>query len=425
MEPTQVQRNENGREKLSWLMSQSREIKLDLVQNHLSICQIMLNELFEDEIMQKAGQRYSHQKPHEGRYSRWGYNPGSVHIGDKKLNMDIPRIRDNTTGKFDRLDSYEQVKKIPMPTDQLLHGVLKGLSMRDYKGVIDHLGEAFGLSKSSVSRSFIEKTEERLEEFETRDLSKHDIISIFIDGKYLAKEQIIIVLGVTMQGDKIPLGFLQTHSEHSEPIKDLFSSLIERGLKYDQGILFIVDGAKGIRKAIEDTFIDKQVIQRCTWHKRENIESYLKEEDKTWFRAEYNAAIAQPSLAKAQQSFAAIEKKLQQLNVSAARSLEEGLNGGILTLHELGVNITLGRSLKTTNPIENLNSQLAKYLRKVKRWKNSNMRYRWVAAGLMEIEGKMKRINNYKNLPLLRKAILNKLNESTSDSNQISTKVGT
>lgn len=425
MEPTLEQRNEKGRNKLSWLMEQSREIKLDLVQNHLSICQIMLNELFEEEVCQKAGERYSHSKPNDGKYSRWGYNPGSVHIGDKKLRMDIPRIRDNDNGKFEGLESYDQVRRVEMPTDQLLQGVLKGLSMRDYEGVIDHLGEAFGLSKSSISRSFVEKTEERLKEFESRNLSNYDITAIFIDGKYLAKEQIMIVLGVTMQGDKIPLGFLQTHTENSGPIKDLFTSLIDRGLKYEQGILFIVDGAKGIRKAIEEVFKDKQVIQRCTWHKRENVEKYLKEEDQNWFRAEYNAAISQPKHKDAEAAIKELIKKLEQLNISAARSLEEGLSGGILTLHKLGVNTYLERSFKTTNPIENLNSQLGKYLRKVKRWKNSNMRYRWVASGLLEIEGNMKKINNYKKLPLLRKAIQKHLTESSTSAKEVSTNFGT
>lgn len=425
MKPTQTQRNKKGRNKLSWLLSQSRDIKLDLVQNHLSICQIMLNELFDEEVCEKAGERYSHNKPHDGKYSRWGYNPGSVHIGDKKLNMDVPRIRNNVEGKFERLKSYEQVKNIPNPTDQLLQGVLKGLSMRDYEGVIDHLGEAFGLSKSSVSRSFIEKTEERLKEFESRDLSNYDITAVFIDGKYLAKEQIMIVLGITMQGDKIPLGFLQTHTENSGPIKDLFKSLIERGLNYDHGILFIIDGAKGIKKAIEDIFTTKQIIQRCVWHKRENVEGYLKEEDSNWFRSEYNAALAQPNYKNAKIAIKQLIKELKIKNISAARSLEEGLSGGILTLHKLEVNTFLERSFKTTNPIENVNSQLGKYLRKVKLWKNSNMRYRWIAAALLEIEEKMNKINNYKKLPLLRKAIQKHLSESSTSAQEVSTNYGT
>jgi transposase-like protein len=277
--------------------------------------------------------------------------------------------------------------------------------MRDYDSVIDHLGEGFGLSKSSVSRSFIDRTAEKLEEFENRDLSNHDFISVFIDGKYLAKEQIMIVLGVTMQGDKIPIGFLQTHSENSVPIKALFENLISRGFKYDQGLLFVIDGAKGIKKAIEDIFKNKAVIQRCTWHKRENVKKYLKEENQKWFESEYHSALDRAKYSDAKKDLIRLSKELEKINISAARSLNEALDE-ILTLHKLKMNDKIWRSFNTTNPIENLNSQLEKYLRKVKYWKNSKMRYRWIAAGLLEIEQKMNKIFNYKKLPLLRKAII-------------------
>lgn len=425
MKPPVEQRNEKGREKLSWLMEQSREIKLDLIQNHLSLCQIMLNELFEEEVIERAGDRYSHKKPEGGRYSRWGFNPGSVQIGDRRMKVEVPRIRDSEQSKFVSLDTYNEVKKTEEPTDQLLKGILMGLSMRDYDGVIDYLGESFGLSKSSLSRSFKERTAQQLEAFEKRDLSIHDFVGIFIDGKYLAKEQIMIVLGVTLQGDKIPIGFLQSHSEHSKPIKDLFNSLIDRGLKYDKGLLFVIDGGKGIRKAIEEVFVEKNVIQRCIWHKRENIESYLKEQDQQWFRAEYHSAMEKPKYKDAKLALAALVKSLEPLNISAARSLQEGIDGGILTLHELEMNRKLSRSFNTTNVIENLNSQLEKYLRKVKYWKNSNMRYRWIAAGLMEIEGNMNKVFNSKYLPELRTKIIEYISETSQSPARISTKAGT
>lgn len=425
MKPTPEQRNENGREKLAWLLEQSRSVKLDLIQNHLSICQIMLNELFEEEVIEYAGERYSHDKPKDGQYSRWGYNPGSVQVGDKRLKMEVPRIRNMDTGKFVGLNSYDKMRHIETPTDQLLKGVLKGLSMRDYDGVIDYLGEAFGLSKSSISRSFKERTTQQLEEFENRDLSVHDFVAIFIDGKYLAKEQIMIVLGVTMRGDKIPIGFLQTHSENSVPIKDLFDNLIERGLKYGKGLLFVIDGGKGIRKAVEEVFGNNCVIQRCTWHKRENVEKYLKEEDQMWFRAEYHSALEKPTYKQAKEEMDSLVIQLEKVNMSASRSLKEGIDGGILTLHQLGLNTVFNRSFHTTNVIENLNSQLEKYVRKVKYWKNSNMRYRWIAAGLIEIEHKMNRISNYKKLPELRKAIFNYISDPSRNDSEISTKAGT
>ncbi len=80
-----------------------------------------------------------------------------------------------------------------------------------------------------------------------------------------------------------------------------------------------------------------------------------------------------------------------------------------LIVYRLGLIEILGRSFTTTNLIENLNSQLVKYLRKVKRWINSEMKSRWVAVALLEVENKMRRINNYDKLHLLRTAIKSEL----------------
>ena len=424
MEPTQKQGTEKSRNKLDWLLQQGIDMKIDLIQNHLSICEILLNEMFEEEVIQKAGKRYSHNKPHDGRFSRWGFNPGSVKIGDQRLKMEIPRIHDNKHNTFESLSSYEKVKENEAPTEQLIKGVLLGLSMRDYEGVIDHLGESFGLSKSSISRSFKERTQKRLEEFEQRDLSNHDFVGLFIDGKYLAGEQIMIVLGVSSQGEKIPLGFLQTHSENSVPIADLFRQLISRGLKYEEGLLFVIDGAKGIKKAIKEVFQDKAVIQRCSWHKRENVKKYLNQNDQEWFETKYYTALSYVDHEEARAELKNLTKELKKINVSAARSLEEGREE-LLTLHKLGMYIQFKRSFHTTNAIENLNSQLGKYIGKVKHWKNSEMRYRWIASGLMEIEQKMRRISNYKNLYKLKEQIKIYISESSQSESQVSTKNGT
>ena len=95
---------------------------------------------------------------------------------------------------------------------------------------------------------------------------------------------------------------------------------------------------------------------------------------------------------------------MRKINRSAANSLDEGLEE-TLTIHRLGLVEILGRSFTTTNLIENLNSQMAKYIRKVKRWINSDMKSRWVAVALIEIEKKMRRINHYEKLYLLRTAL--------------------
>lgn len=412
-----------NRRNLSWLQEQSVDIKISLLQNHLSICQIMINELLEEEVTQKAGARYKREKPYDGRYSRWGFNPGSVRIGDQKLRIEVPRIYDNDQDKNTMLHRYEDLKQLPEPTEQLINGILLGLSMRDYSKVIDHLGEGFGMSKSSISRSFIERTEEKLKEFETRSLDHLQIIALFIDGKYLSKEQIIICMGVTLQGEKMPLGFVQAATENAEPIKDMLENLKERGLVWEEGLLCVIDGSKGIRKAIEESFGHKAVIQRCQWHKQENILKYIPEKEQPVVKRKYQQSVSKESYKEARESLKDLKRDLEAINLSAARSLEEGLED-ILTLHRLGLNEDFSRSFATTNCIENLNSQIGKYLNKVKYWKNSKERYRWIAAALLEIEMKMRKVNNFRNLDNMQKTIKEEIQKRTSQK-EISTRNGT
>jgi transposase-like protein len=412
--------NELNRKTLSWLKDQSIDLRVGILQNYLSVCQIMINELLEEEVIDKAGARYSHQKPENGRWSRWGYNPGSVKIGDQKVRVEVPRLFDNLDEKNTPLQRYEEMKELPEPTDQLLKGVLLGLSVRDYGKVVDSLNEGFGLSKSSVSRSFVERTEEKLKEFESRSIMHHKILAIFIDGKYLSKEQIIICLGVTENGDKIPLCFTQAATENSEPIKDMLERLKERGLDYSSGLLCVIDGSKGIRKAVEDCFGEKAIIQRCQWHKQENILKYLPDKYHETIKKQYQHAVNQDTYENARAELGQLKADLKSLNMAAARSLDEAMEE-ILTLHKLGINELFARSFATTNCIENLNSQLRKYVGKVKNWTLSNERYRWVAAALLEIEHKMHKVDNFVKLDMMKTAIIKEVKRRTL-ANQISTK---
>ena len=96
-----------------------------------------------------------------------------------------------------------------------------------------------------------------------------------MDAKHVVGKQMLVALGVTADGQKIPLSFEETSTEHHEPVKSLLRELIDRGLSYDQGLLFVTDGARGLHKAIREIFSGYGLIQRCQWHKRENIVGYL------------------------------------------------------------------------------------------------------------------------------------------------------
>ena len=386
------------------LLNQPLDVKLHLLQHHMELARLLVEEILEEDVIEHAGDRYSHDKPFQGRYSRWGKNPGSVRIGQEKVPIKVPRLVDKHTGETFAPESYQTMHALPAIDERLSEAILLGLSTADYGRVVQAFTDGFGLSQSSVSRSFIERRAKALEEFEQRSLAEHDFVVLLIDGKHLARQQIVIALGITMEGKKLPLGFVQTTTENSEAIKGLLRNLIGRGLRFEEGLLCVIDGAKGLYKAVSETFGEYVAIQRCQWHKRENVVSYLKEADQARYRRRLQRAYQQETYAEAKADLMQVHQELLRVNRSAANSLMEGLEE-TLTLHRLGLFVELGKSLKTTNCIENLNSRLGKYLSRVKYWQTSDQRHRWVALALLEIEQRMRRISGYKALPKLRKAL--------------------
>ena len=405
-----VKRISINRNKISWLLDQELDVKMQALQHHLDISRMLVNDVLEDEVRQYTGQRYKHDKPNNGQYSRWGYNRGSIKLGHQRVPIDVPRIYDKENNCNKSLESYGKLRELQEIDDRVPKAVLLGLSTRDYEPVIKNMMDSFGTGHSSVSKEFIEQSSQRLEAFENRSLKEYDFIGLFIDGKYLAQEQVLIVLGVTIQGDKIPIGFIQTATENHKSIAQLLSSLIERGLKYEDGLLVVIDGSKGIFKAVKKVFDKYAIIQRCQWHKRENVLSYLPEEKANKYRKRMNKAYRQESYDEAKSELMVILDDLKIDNMGASRSLGEGLEE-TLTLHRLGLYETFGRSFATTNAIENLNSQIEKYLRKVKYWKTSSQRYRWVASALYEIEHRMRKVNNYKKLNEMRETLKAEINK--------------
>ncbi|MGK9370195.1 transposase, partial [Melioribacter sp. Ez-97] len=208
--------------------------------------------------------------------------------------VEVPRFYDKEERRTEESSYYKLLHEIAKPSEIILKKIIKGLSQRDYEEVTRSVLESFGISQSSISRAFIEESKKLLEEFEQRDLGEHDFIALVIDGKYLSHENIVIALGITMSGVKAPLGFIQTTSENSEAIKGLLKNLIGRNFRFEEGLLTIIDGSKGLKKAVKETFGKFTLTQRCQWHKRENVVSYLREEEKEIYRGKIQRAYNEP-----------------------------------------------------------------------------------------------------------------------------------
>ena len=403
-----MQTTEITSKNLNWFKEQPLELQMELFSHITEISKLIANQFFEDEVHQKAGNRYERVSREEQKYSRWGSNPGSIKIGDERIKMQIPRLYNTETHKTEGLDNYKKLREIETPTDELVRKIIFGLSEKNYGEVAQTTFGSFGLSQSTVSRQFIEESKKSLEEFENRDLGKYDFIGLVIDGKYLQREQVVIALGITIEGIKIPLGFIHTTTEDNLSIKGLLKDLIRRNFSFTEGIFTITDGSTGLIKAVKETFGKYTLSQRCVWHKRENVVSYLPKDIQKHYRGKLQRAYNEPEYEVAKRKLYEIRIELEKINRSAANSLDEGLEE-TLTLHKLGLVEQLGKSLMTSNTIESLNSQISKYVGKVTRWSSSNMRGRWIAVSLMQIEKRLNRIVGHDKLNLLRIAIKDEL----------------
>ena len=152
---------------------------------------------------------------------------------------------------------------------------------------------------------------------------------------------------------------------------------------------------------------------QAEWHKRENVVSYLPKSQQALWRRKLQKAYEKPTYTEAQAALHRCRQELRLLNSSAVASLDEGMEE-TLTLHRLGVFPQLGLSLKTTNCLESLMSQVGQRTGKVDRWRNSDQKQRWVASALpvcvprtgrLDIEPRLRRIKGYRHLPTLRAAL--------------------
>lgn len=377
--------------------SEEQDTTIAVIQELIPLGLTAVGEQLQREVQELTGRRYQRGTDN----SRWGSQPGSVYLRDQKLPIMVPRVRNTQTNDEIRLKSYKQLQR-PFDGDrQTFLKLLNGISTHKYQQSAELVPEVFGISASNVSKRFRSQSAQRLEELQTRPLAKHDFVAIFVDGKRYAQDGLLIAMGITLDGVKMILGIEQIHSENSRAIEQFFNKLIDRGLAFEQGILFIIDGSKGIERAIEQRFGVYAFIQRCQWHKRENVIAYLDEAQQDLCRRRMKQAYAQTTYAEAKGELEKLDHELSKINPSAASSLAEGLEE-TLTLHRLGLAPELGKSLNTTNCIESVMSQLGQYTDKVDRWHNGQQILRWTAAGLLEIESRLNCVRGSRYLKILR-----------------------
>jgi transposase-like protein len=387
--------------------------RVALIQALIPLGLAAVAEALAQEVTTLAGARYA-RTGGQPALVRWGQQSGSVYLADQKVPVAVPRVRDQQQQVEVPLVTYQQLQTPRALDEGLFRRVLGGLACGEYAACAEAVPAAFGLARSTVSRRFVRASARRLQTLRERPLTLpagEQWIALFIDGKAFAADALVIVVGVTTTGRKQVLGFVQTATENERVCAAFLRQLVERGFTAPDGLLVVLDGAKGLRAAIRTVFGTSAQVQRCQWHKRENVVRYLTKPQQPEWRRKLQAAYERPTYDTAQAALLRVHRELRLLNASAAASLLEGLEE-TLTLHRLGLSRELGASFRTTNVIESIMSQVERRTGRVTHWRTSDQKQRWCAATLLALEPRLRKVKGYRHLRTLAMVLRRELPSS-------------
>jgi putative transposase len=293
--------------------------------------------------------------------------------------------------------------------DVVLERMLAGVSTRQYRRAQEPVGtgveaDARSTSKSAVSRMFVDRTRDQLWRLMNRPLSDLRLAVMMLDGIDLHGSTNVVALGITTEGDKLALGLWEGSTENAAVASALLADLVDRGLDIEQGLLFVIDGSKALRKAIRQVFGHEVPVQRCVQHKERNVLDHLPERDRDTVKRRLRQAWQETDHDIALEQLTALALELDRPHPGAAASLREGMEE-TLTVIRLAVTGKLQRTLQSTNPCESMISTVRAINRNVKNWSSGEMCLRWTAAGMLEAETRFRKVEGYRGLAQLAVAI--------------------
>jgi transposase-like protein len=337
----------------------------------------------------------------KGQIGWHGRQQGVVSLSERKLRIEKPRLRKKGKGpgKEVAIPAYDAMVMNSRLGSRILDILMRGVSTRKYKEILPEMVDTVGVSKSQISREFMAASEKQFKQLCERRFDDRNILVIYIDGIQFGDCHVIVALGVDSGGCKHVLGLREGSSENSQVATDLLNDIVERGVKPDRLRLFVIDGSKALRCAINGVYGSKNPVQRCRNHKIRNVLGYLPDDQKEQAKCAMKSAFSMEAK-KGKQKLKQLAKWLQQEYPSAGSSLLEGLSE-MFTINALGLPKALRRCLGSTNVIESPNSGIRSRTRRVKNWQDHVMVVRWVAASLLDMEEHFKRIMGYQQLWML------------------------
>ena len=334
-----------------------------------------------------------------------GSQGGIVALADRKVRVSKPRLRRKCGGKGCEVEvpAYEAINANGQAGRHILEALMRGVSTRSYGQVITEMADTVGVSRSSISREFIEGSQAELDRLMSRRFDDVDLLILYVDGIVYHDHHVIGAVGVDVEGKKHVLGVVEGATENGATATALLEDMVSRGVDPSRRYLFVIDGSKALRSGIDRVFGGKNPVQRCRNHKMDNVCDKLPRE----LAAEVRLVMKAAYRLSHEDGIKRIEKQAEWLDghyPDAAASLREGLTE-TFTINRLGLSSRLRRCLGTTNIIESPYSGVRMRTRRVSRWRDGRMVLRWVATSFLAVEKSFRRISGYQDLWMLKSAL--------------------
>ncbi len=394
---------------------------VNLIENASQVVETVIHEIGQQTLEQilrlSAEQVAGPRTPGKtsGDIRHHGSQPGRLQLTDRQLQVKRPRLRHRTAGEV-KIPAYEMLRRDRGLGQHMLGALLRGVSTREYQEVLPQMAATVGVSRSAISRKAIDASVEQLQQLQERRWENVEILVIYIDGQRFAEHHILSAVGVDREGKKHILGIELGATENAASVKRLLIRLRDHGFPTDRKYLFVIDGAKALRAAIEELFGGEQPVQRCRNHKMRNVLDELPKEQKGQAMNLMRAAWKVKTSEEGEKRLEQLARFLERDHESAARSLREGIKE-MFTLQRLQIPESLHKCLATTNVIESPQSGVERRTHNVTRWRDADMVERWVASAWLLTERHFRRIDGHANLWALA-AILGRETKSTDQSSK-------
>jgi transposase-like protein len=350
-----------------------------------------LHSLMEQDANRQCGIEKKGQHGAARTAYRNGYERGSIVFAGRHMEIRRPRVVALEGGELP-IVSYQAARNPAFLREAALTACVRGVSQRKHRGILEALApighhDATGLSKSAVGRRFMAEADKRVKALLERRLDER-FLTVWTDCIQEGGYAVVCAVGLTDAGDKKVLGLRQGTTEDTVLCRELFEDLVSRGFSSEEGVLFVVDGGKGLSRALREVFGNDVKVQRCRVHKKRNVmdKLTLTGDERSAIERRIDDLWRHPNARVGQAHLELLARNLESIGqTSAAGSLREGARE-MFTCTSLGVPDELWTSLTNTNVVESGFSQVATVSGRVKRWLNGRQVLRWVGVGALEAE---------------------------------------